>query len=124
METQGELYASLYYYRAMVRSVYDGDTCTVDVDLGFAVWVKGEKIRLHRINAPELRGQTREEGKRSRDFLRGKIDGREVIIRTIKDKKGKYGRYLGEILLADDAGGFVNINDLMVSEGFAEYKDY
>ena len=24
---------SLYYYRAIVVSVYDGDTCTVDIDL-------------------------------------------------------------------------------------------
>jgi hypothetical protein len=25
---------SLYHYKAKVTSVYDGDTCTVDIDLG------------------------------------------------------------------------------------------
>ena len=45
--------AGLYRYRALVRSVYDGDTCTVDIDLGLGCWVHGEKIRLYRINAPE-----------------------------------------------------------------------
>ncbi len=50
------------------------------------------------------------------DFLRSKIDGKELIIKTVKDKKGKYGRYLADI--------WININDLMVAEGFAVYKDY
>ena len=78
---------SLYHYKAVVRSVYDGDTCTVDIDLGLGTWVHGEKLRLYRINAPEVRGVEREAGLRSRDFLRGQIDDREVYIQTIKDKK-------------------------------------
>ena len=61
---------NLYYYRAVVVSVYDGDTCTVDIDLGLNTWVRGEKLRLYRINAPELRGPERPEGLKSRDFLR------------------------------------------------------
>ena len=56
-----------------------------------------EKLRLHRINASELRGKERPKGILSRDFLREKIDGKEITIETIKDKKGKYGRYLAEI---------------------------
>ena len=47
---------SLYHYRSIVVSVYDGDTCTVDIDLGLNIWTLREKIRLIRINAPELRG--------------------------------------------------------------------
>ncbi|RMF03404.1 MAG: nuclease [Chloroflexi bacterium] len=114
----------LYHYRAVVQSVYDGDTCTVDIDLGLGTWVRGEKVRLHRINAPELRGSEREAGLRSRDFLRSQIDGKEVYIQTIKDRRGKYGRYIADIWLADEAGGWTNINDLMVTEGFAEYHEY
>lgn len=37
---------TLYHYRAEVVDVYDGDTVTVDLDLGFHVWVRSEKIRL------------------------------------------------------------------------------
>ena len=47
----------MYEYRAFVRKVYDGDTITVDIDLGFDVVLKAQKIRLVRINAPEVRGK-------------------------------------------------------------------
>lgn len=113
----------LYQYKAFVTSVYDGDTCTVDIDLGLHIWARGEKIRLLRINAPEIRGKGRQKGLRSRDFLRELIMDREIIIGTFKDKKGKYGRYLGEIWLPKD-DEIININDLLVEEGYAEYKEY
>ncbi len=113
----------LYQYKAFVTSVYDGDTCTVDIDLGLKTWVRGEKIRLIRINAPEVKGKTRKEGLRSRDFLREIILDKEIIIGTFKDKKGKYGRYLGEIWLPKD-GEFLNVNDFLVEQGYAEYKEY
>jgi len=115
---------TLYHYKAVVTSVYDGDTCTVDIDLGLHTWVRGEKLRLHRINAPEIRGKERPKGLKSRDFLKSKIEGKEVVIETIKDKKGKYGRYLAEIWLEDKPSKFKNINDLLVKEGFAVYKKY
>ncbi len=113
----------LYHYRAVVQSVYDGDTCTVDIDLGLSVWVRKEKLRLYGINAPEMRGAEKEAGKKSRDFLRQQIDGKEIFIQTIKDKKGKYGRYLANIWLEKD-GDWININELLVSEGYAVYKAY
>ena len=59
--------------------MYDGDTCTAAVDLGFKVTVRGEKIRLWRINAPQIRGANRKAGLASRDFLRELILGREVL---------------------------------------------
>ena len=114
----------LYHYKAVVTSVYDGDTCTVDIDLGLHTWIRGEKLRLHRINAPELRGKERPKGILSRDFLKSKIEGKEITIETIKDKKGKYGRYLAEIWLEEKPGKFININDLIVKEGFAKYHKY
>ena len=114
----------LYYYKAEVQSVYDGDAITVDIDLGLSTWVRGEKIRLHRINAPELRGDEREVGLISRDYLRSLIDKKEIWLQTIKDKKGKYGRYLGEIWIEDSQNKWIKINDLLVEKGFAEYKDY
>jgi len=115
---------SLYYYKAIVTSVYDGDTCTVDIDLGLHTWIRDEKIRLYRINAPELRGKERPEGLKSSDFLREQILNKKITIQTIKDKKEKYGRYLGEIWLKDEKGKEININDLLVKKGFAVYKKY
>jgi micrococcal nuclease len=115
---------TLYNYKAQVISVYDGDTCTVDIDLGLNTWVRGEKLRLHRINAPEMRGAEKVEGKKSRDFLREQILDKEITLQTIKDKKGKYGRYLAEIWIENEAREFVNVNDLLVEKGFAVYKEY
>lgn len=120
--------AGLYNYRAIVRKVYDGDTCTVDIDLGLGCWVHGESIRLYRINAPEVRGAERPAGLRSRDFLRDQIKGKTVILQTVKakgrDKKGKYGRYLADIWLKKDSGKWINVNELMVQKKHAVYKDY
>lgn len=104
----------MYEYRAFVRKVYDGDTVTVDIDLGFDVVLKNQKIRLVRINAPEVRGKERSEGLKSRDALRAKIGNRWIKIKTQKDKKGKYGRWLGEIWLED-----LCVNDWLISEGLA-----
>lgn len=115
---------TLYFYKANVTAVYDGDTITVDIDLGLKTIIKGEKIRLHRINAPEMRGPEKEKGKESRDFLRSLILDNEIFLETIKDKKGKYGRYLGEIHVEKSPGKFVLVNDLMVKKGYAVYKDY
>ncbi len=116
--------SNLYLYKAKIISVYDGDTCRADIDLGLKVWIKNERLRLLRINAPELRGDEREEGLKSRDFLRKQIADKEVILQTKKDKKGKYGRYLAEIWVKDATDHWQNVNDLMVEQGFAEYKDY
>lgn len=114
----------LYHYKAVVIDVYDGDTCTVDIDLGLHTWIKGEKLRLNRINAPELKGAERAKGLKSRDHLRNIINGKEVYIETIKDKKEKYGRYLAEVWFEESKGKFININDKMVKDGFAIYKKY
>lgn len=112
----------MYTYKAKITSVYDGDTVTAEIDLGFNIKIT-EKIRLLRINCPEVRGEERNDGLISRDRLIEKILDKEVTIVTIKDKKGKYGRYLGEIYL-DIEGEQLNINDWLVTEGLAKYVDY
>jgi micrococcal nuclease len=106
-----------YVYDALVKSVYDGDTITCDIDLGIYTGISNEKMRLYGIDTPELRGSTPEEKLRAleaRDFLRDSILGRWVVIETIMDKEGKYGR----LLVVVYHNGF-NINARMVSKGYA-----
>jgi micrococcal nuclease len=110
---------NLYYYKANVIKVYDGDTVTVDIDLGMGVWLHKKNIRLFGIDAPEMRGPEKEEGKKSRDWLREKILGKEIILKTVKDKTGKYGRIIGEIWFEHE-----NINDLLVENGLAKTAVY
>lgn len=109
----------LYHYKAVVIDLYDADTLTLDIDLGLGAWRRGEKVRLARVDAPELRGEERTAGLVARDYVRGMLLGKEVIIRTIKDRSGKYGRYIAEIQY-----GEINLSDHLVKEGHAEYKNY
>ena len=113
----------LYHYRAKVISVYDGDTITVDIDLGFNILMRGEKVRLNRINAPKLKGRPRKKGLAARDYLRALLLEKEIDLQTVKDRKEKYGRFLGEIWITID-GKEINANDEMVAKGFAQYQTY
>jgi len=121
---QSPLEDKLYHYRGVVTQVYDGDTITVDLDLGFHVWMRGERIRLAHIDAPELRGADKKAGEAAGDFLRNLVLNKKIIVQTIKapdgtDTKGKFGRYLGVIWLDG-----VNVNELLVSKGYAVHRDY
>ena len=80
----------LYFYKAYVEKVYDGDTITCTIDCGFGLSMKTQKIRLYGINTPELRGAEKKAGIVARDQLRSKILHQNVLIETFKDKKGKY----------------------------------
>lgn len=108
----------MYEYKAKIIAVYDGDTVTAQIDLGMNVSVT-EKLRLHNLDAPEIRGDERPDGLISRDRLREKILDKEVIIKTFKDKTGKYGRYIAEIFLGEE-----NINVWLITEGLAERREY
>ena len=108
-----------YTYNAHVDSVYDGDTITCTIDCGFNVRLRKMKIRLFGLNTPEVRGKEREEGLKVRDKLRERILDKDIVVHTIKDKKGKYGRYLGIIYLGDE-----NINEWLIKSGMAEEVTY
>lgn len=115
----------LYYYNAYVVGVYDGDTITVDIDLGFGVCLRKQKLRLIGINAPEVRGEQREQGLRTRDWLRKRILHRDVIVETSKDRKGKYGRWLALVRILDPGQDeYSSVNNELVQEGLAEYMEY
>jgi len=107
----------MYTYKAFVRRVYDGDTITCDIDLGFNMLMKNQKIRLYGINTPEIRGESREKGLIARDALRNKISNKWIIIKTYKDRKGKYGRWLADLYEDENDE---SINNWLLKEGYAE----
>lgn len=134
----------MYEYNATVKSVYDGDTVTLDIDLGCFTWLASEKCRLFGIDTPELRGSAEEKraGKAARDFLRKIMpNGKRIRIKTQLDKTGKYGRLLVNLfmheseltnyieastlnMLKDVTNGYVDLNKLLVAEGHAVTKFY
>ena len=41
-----------------------------------------------------------------------------TVAETLKDKKGKYGRYIGELYILEKE--WINVNALLIKEGLAE----
>ena len=98
-----------YCYDAKVVSIYDGDTITVEINLGFNVITK-QKIRFYGVNTFEIRGEEREKGLLAKQFVVDRIKDKKIKLYTIKDKTGKYGRYLGIIYYNNMDNKEVNLN--------------
>lgn len=113
-----------YWYDAYCTKVYDGDTIHVNVDKGFSDWRIKMIIRLHRINTPEIRGEERSLGLVAKARVEELILDKKIIIKTFKDKTGKYGRYLAEIFYQNFKLEWVNLNDQLVIEELAVYAEY
>jgi len=106
----------MYEYKCEVKRIVDGDTVDVIIDLGFSIHFS-TRVRLYGIDTPESRTRNKDEKVRgflSKDYLKDWLEQGGVIIRTHRDKKGKFGRVLGEMVV-----GGRNINLLMVDENYA-----
>lgn len=108
-----------YWYKAIVVGVYDGDTLTLDLDLGFDIWHRNMRVRLLGIDTPELRGVERAEGLRVRDHVRELLPaGTRVVVQSFKDRTGKYGRYLVTLHFETDRGE-ISLNKYLLENGMA-----
>ena len=108
----------MYEYQMQIVKVVDGDTVDSIVDRRMSVSVK-ERFRLYGINAPETRGskltpEQRAAGKAATQHLKDLLSAGPVTGRTLKDRKGKYGRYLVELFVGDR-----NLNQQMIEDGHA-----
>ena len=115
---------SMYTYDAEILSVYDGDTATATVDLGFKVSAIKVKLRFYGIDTAEIRGgteATKIAAREARDYVKEKILGKKVRMKSLG--KGKYGRYLAIIWPIDDNGEPLeeSINDELVRLGMAKH---
>ena len=102
-----------------VINVIDGDTLDINCPDGTN---KYTRIRLLGIDAPEMNTDTGEMyfSKESSEFTQGIVLGQKINVYLDEEEKtrGKYGRLLAYIMLAD--GSF--LNEILLSEGFA-YAD-
>ncbi len=112
--------AEMFFYRAKVERVIDGDTMDLLVDLGFDVHHR-VRVRLHGINTPESRTsdlREKELGLKSKAFAEDwTTRHQEVFIQTVKDKKEKFGRILARIY--SDKNKTACLNDDLVDSGNA-----
>ena len=112
----------MYEYKSKVIKVVDGDTVDVDIDLGFGVWLKDERVRIMGIDTPESRTRDKVEKKfglaakaRLKELL-----GATPILKTQvgkggEDMKGKFGRILGDFMTDDGK----KCGELLIKEGHA-----
>ena len=125
--TEQDLELSLYTYKALCLKVIDGDTADLDFDMGMDSH-RYERVRFYGINAPETHGVKKDSdeykaGMKSTDRVKELLTNRQLWVETVKDKTGKYGRYLATIWVVFD-GKLVNVNELLVEEGLAVQKTY
>jgi micrococcal nuclease len=96
----------MWTYRAKVVRVIDGDTVDVDIDLGFGIWQKNERVRIMGIDTPESRTRDKIEkkfGLAAKAKLKSLL-GKTTVLKTSINKKGvdmkgKFGRVLGDFLV-------------------------
>lgn len=112
----------MYEYRCEVKRVIDGDTVDVDIDLGFGVWMRNERVRLYGIDTPESRTKDKEEKKygiAAKNFLKGMVlDEGGIVLKTYKDAEGKFGRILGELWRTTNYAD-QSINEYMIEKHHA-----
>jgi micrococcal nuclease len=103
----------MYTYQATVLDVIDGDTIRCDVDLGLDVAIK-MTVRLLGVNTPELSGPDRDRALKAKAFVKEAVQGNLVVIKTVKDRKEKYGRYLAEVFVGERS-----VNQDLLAHGLA-----
>lgn len=116
---------SLWTYKAEVVRWVDADTVDLKVDLGFGIF-KTDRFRLSGINAWETRGEEREKGLAAKEFCIALLpEGSGCVIETVRDSKGKYGRYLAEIYsMVVPTEDQTSLNVMLVEAGHARYQEY
>ena len=110
-------------YDVTVVKVVDGDTVDVDIDLGFGVTLKDERVRIMGIDTPESRTRDKVEdlfGEAAKARLKELMKHGGKLITTEdrkgEDMKGKFGRILGDFKV-DYNGEMKKVTDIMTEEG-------
>ncbi|MBJ34102.1 MAG: nuclease [Flavobacteriaceae bacterium] len=115
--------AIMYEYKCKILRVVDGDTVDVDIDLGFGMWMHKERVRIMGIDTPESRTRDKVEKKfglaskqRLKDLLPvgSSQELHTQIDKSGEDKKGKFGRILGDFMIDTKLA-----TSIMIEEGYA-----
>ena len=110
----------MFFYRARVVDVIDGDTLDLMIDLGFNVH-HSIRVRLDGVNTPESRTKDlreKELGLKAKAFSSDWTTRHCVVfVQTVKDKKEKFGRILARIY--SDENKTACLNDDLIDSGNA-----
>ena len=115
----------MYTYRCVIKKVVDGDTVDIDIDLGFDVWLKDQRVRVYKIDAPESRTSDRLEkifgiAAKSRVESLLLIGEKYVITTYISDSKTDLREKFGRILADFDLPNLNStLSQVLINEGHA-----
>ena len=117
----------MYEYKAKVVHIVDGDTVDVDIDLGFGIWMRDERVRLMGIDTPESRTRDLVEKKfglaskkRLTELLEDNIVLKTQVNKDGEDMKGKFGRILGDFsVYYEPQDRWMMATEIMILEGHA-----
>ena len=117
----------MYEYKCKLVKIVDGDTVDVDIDLGFGVWMKDERVRIMGIDTPESRTRDKVEKqfglaakKRLKELLGKTAVLKTQVNRDGEDMRGKFGRVLGDFNVYDsNKDSWRPVTDILVEEGHA-----
>jgi len=108
------------HYDVVLLKAVDGDTVDVDIDLGFGVWLRNERVRIMGIDTPESRTSDKVEklfGKAAKYRLKELLTEGGVLVTTEEksgeDMRGKFGRILGDFKTPDGK----LVTEVMIEEG-------
>jgi len=111
-------------YEVELLKVVDGDTVDVNINLGFGIWLRDERVRIMGIDTPESRTSDKVEkvfGLAAKDRLKHLLEDGGVLITTEdrdgEDMKGKFGRILGDFEVEEYMGQPRRVTDIMIEEG-------
>lgn len=108
-------------FRAICKEVYDGDTFTMLIDLGFHTYVT-IRVRLKSVNTPEIRTKDlaeKQAGYESRDRVRELILHKSCVVVTDKDTTS-FDRWIAEVYYFGDDGSMIHLGLQLIDEGKAE----
>ena len=116
----------MYEYRATINRVIDGDTVDIDIDLGFGITMKDERVRIMGIDTPESRTRDKVEDlfgeaakARVKELLKGEAILKTEVNKDGEDMKGKFGRVLGDFYIEQEDGTWKLMTKMLIEEGHA-----
>lgn len=102
------------YHNVEVVRVIDGDTVALRIDMGNKTHWQ-EKFRLYGIDAPERGTPGYEEAS---TYLKELLGNRVSYVETFRPDK--YGRWLANIHISTEQGGYLLVNSLMLVNNHAK----
>jgi micrococcal nuclease len=113
----------MYTYNCTIVRVVDGDTVDVNIDLGFDVILRNQRVRLHGVDAPNIRTRDPIEkhfGQLSAMFIESllPIGEKFTFVSREYNATGKFGRLLGDFEVVDPVtNNYTFLTLLLVSSG-------